>query len=45
MKCGWEVKKDECWIKSIRFDDKEVFGVRRVDGNMELDCVLLRSDE
>lgn len=46
VKCGWEVKKDECWVKSIhRFDDKEVTSIRSVGERMEPDCVGLRSDE
>lgn len=44
-KCGWEIKKTECWVKSIELDDTEVIGVRRVDGRMELNCVGLTSDE
>lgn len=46
VKCGWEVKKDECWVKFIhRFDDKEVTSIRSVGGRMEPYCVGLRSDE
>ena len=42
VKCGWELKKEECWVNSVKLDDKEATGVARMGWKIG---VGLRSDE